>query len=365
MNAATAGKLLPIAFVILAIAAVSGAVCGWTGGSDKTQTARTTPTAQGPTPTPYALVVGNTGGAGLYIPSAAAAGGQLRAWPEGTEMVVVGEDRQVDGKTWKQVRFPDGSVGLAPAEFLVPPTLPTPIAASTQVKPPTPIPVQPTAPPTATSAQPPVSPTPMPVRTPPPASPTPTQVQTQAPVPPTPTAVPAHSPVPPTPTPTSMPVPSPGGSAPISTQPASPTPAPTQPPTPTSAPTQPPTPTPAPTQPPTVTPLSTQPPTPSPSTQTRSTPTPTPTATRPASPSPTPTQPPTPSPAANALSVGNTGGIGVYIRRTPAMADKITAWPDGTRMTVVGTDRQAEGRNWKNVRAPDGTVGWVPAEYLR
>jgi SH3-like domain-containing protein len=33
-------------------------------------------------------------------------------------------------------------------------------------------------------------------------------------------------------------------------------------------------------------------------------------------------------------------------------------------MFVVGVDRQAEGRTWKNVSDPAGNVGWVPAEYL-
>jgi hypothetical protein len=46
------------------------------------------------------------------------------------------------------------------------------------------------------------------------------------------------------------------------------------------------------------------------------------------------------------------------------MDDRVTAWPDGTAMTVVGEDRQAEGRTWKNVRDPAGNTGWIPLEYL-
>lgn len=61
--------------------------------------------------------------------------------------------------------------------------------------------------------------------------------------------------------------------------------------------------------------------------------------------------------------VGNTGGIGVYIRRTPRMEDKLVAWPDGTVLEVVGDDAHAEGRLWKKVRDPRGNVGWVPAEF--
>lgn len=68
--------------------------------------------------------------------------------------------------------------------------------------------------------------------------------------------------------------------------------------------------------------------------------------------------------ATTTVIVGNTGGDGVYLRRSPAVADKVRAWPDGTVLLVVGPDRQAEGRVWKNVRDPSGTVGWVPAQYL-
>ena len=82
----------------------------------------------------------------------------------------------------------------------------------------------------------------------------------------------------------------------------------------------------------------------------------------PATGSPTPA--PSPTPVGVVLTVANTDGTGAFLRRTPSLADTIKAWPDGTAMTVVGADRQAEGRTWRNVRDPDGTVGWMPAEYL-
>ena len=61
--------------------------------------------------------------------------------------------------------------------------------------------------------------------------------------------------------------------------------------------------------------------------------------------------------------VGNTGGDGVYLRRTPRSSDRDRAYPDGTRLEQIGEDVRAEGTTWRNVRAPDGRTGWVPAQY--
>ncbi len=67
---------------------------------------------------------------------------------------------------------------------------------------------------------------------------------------------------------------------------------------------------------------------------------------------------------AEILLVGNTGGDGVYLRRTPSMADRVKAWPDGTRMKIIGRDQSGEGKTWKHVIDPDGTTGFIPIEYL-
>lgn len=64
------------------------------------------------------------------------------------------------------------------------------------------------------------------------------------------------------------------------------------------------------------------------------------------------------------LYVTNTDGLGVYIRRTPNPVDRVTVWPDGTPMVVVGPDQPAGGQIWKNVRDPNNDVGFVPAQYL-
>jgi hypothetical protein len=64
------------------------------------------------------------------------------------------------------------------------------------------------------------------------------------------------------------------------------------------------------------------------------------------------------------MVVGNTDGMGVYMRRTPNMGDRLRAWPDNTRMEVLERGVTSEGRSWLKVRAPDGSEGYVPAEYL-
>ncbi len=64
-----------------------------------------------------------------------------------------------------------------------------------------------------------------------------------------------------------------------------------------------------------------------------------------------------------AVYVGNTGGIGVYVRKTTRPDDRVKAYPDNTRLDVIGPDVEAEGRTWKHVRAPDGIEGYVPAQY--
>ncbi|HET8630376.1 MAG TPA: hypothetical protein VFL91_23405 [Thermomicrobiales bacterium] len=67
--------------------------------------------------------------------------------------------------------------------------------------------------------------------------------------------------------------------------------------------------------------------------------------------------------AGTVFVVGNTGGEGVYLRHTPHLDDRDTAYPDGTRLTQVGPDETSDGQTWRHVRAPDGRTGWVPAQY--
>ncbi|MDA8218518.1 MAG: hypothetical protein M0Z94_12965 [Dehalococcoidales bacterium] len=62
--------------------------------------------------------------------------------------------------------------------------------------------------------------------------------------------------------------------------------------------------------------------------------------------------------------VGNSDGVGVWLRRTPNMNDYLISWPDGTRMEVIGGDVQADGRAWKHVQDPRGNKGYIPAVWL-
>ena len=94
-------------------------------------------------------------------------------------------------------------------------------------------------------------------------------------------------------------------------------------------------------------------------------PTPEPTATPTATPDPdAPETTPTTDDVEVTLYVGKTDGDGAYIRGSVDDTDRIKAWPDGTEMVVVGPAVAAGGRVWRNVRDPDGNVGFVPSEYL-
>lgn len=80
-------------------------------------------------------------------------------------------------------------------------------------------------------------------------------------------------------------------------------------------------------------------------------------------PSPGPTATAVVAAATDTVWVGNTDGQGVFIRKTPAMADRIRAYPDGTPLTIVGDDVDGDGQHWKHIKTPDGLEGYVPSTY--
>jgi hypothetical protein len=89
-----------------------------------------------------------------------------------------------------------------------------------------------------------------------------------------------------------------------------------------------------------------------------------------ASPQGTPIAPPggTAGPAAGSgerLRVIDTGGSGANLRGQPSStAPIVKTAPEGALVQVIGPDRQAEGRTWRNVRDADGAQGWVAAELV-
>ncbi len=69
--------------------------------------------------------------------------------------------------------------------------------------------------------------------------------------------------------------------------------------------------------------------------------------------------------AAEFARIGNTGGVGAFIRRDPqANAPGLVALRDGIVVRVVGPDTTVAGRVWRNVEDQRGNRGWTPAEYL-
>jgi hypothetical protein len=70
-----------------------------------------------------------------------------------------------------------------------------------------------------------------------------------------------------------------------------------------------------------------------------------------------------PTAAADTVWVGNTDGEGVYVRKTPVMADRVKPYADGTPLTIVGDDVDGDGQQWKHIKTPDGLEGYVPSIY--
>ena len=80
---------------------------------------------------------------------------------------------------------------------------------------------------------------------------------------------------------------------------------------------------------------------------------------------------PLPSPPAlpsgpERVQVAGTERQGVNVRAAPsAHAAPVKLAPEGAVLEVVGPDRAADGRTWRNIRDPgDGAHGWVAAEFL-
>ena len=80
--------------------------------------ARATPLAV-PTSTPVPMVVGKTNGDGIWLRATAPTGDKLKAWPDGTNLIVVGPDQSAGGQIWKKVQDPDGTIGWVAGAYLI------------------------------------------------------------------------------------------------------------------------------------------------------------------------------------------------------------------------------------------------------
>ena len=70
--------------------------------------------------------------------------------------------------------------------------------------------------------------------------------------------------------------------------------------------------------------------------------------------------------AGQRVQVTGAGAEGVNMRGEPSTtAPRVKGLLDGNQLEIVGEDRQADGRVWRNVKDPaDGAVGWVAADFL-
>ena len=86
-----------------------------------------------------------------------------------------------------------------------------------------------------------------------------------------------------------------------------------------------------------------------------------------------PTQEGSAAPADLWVTVANTDGQGVYLRRQPDWSSKWVAWNEGTKLHVLAAGvggvsvrgaPSASSAAWLQVRDPEGRVGYVPEQYV-
>lgn len=76
-----------------------------------------------------------------------------------------------------------------------------------------------------------------------------------------------------------------------------------------------------------------------------------------------PALPSAPVSAPKFARVGNTGGEGVFLRKTADPKDKLRAVPDDTRLELTGNSTKVGGVDWSEVSVPEGTA-WIPSKFL-
>src|SRR4051812_1942485 len=67
-----------------------------------------------------------------------------------------------------------------------------------------------------------------------------------------------------------------------------------------------------------------------------------------------------PTPPPGGVVVANTDGDGVYLRRSPRLADRMKPYPERTILTVIARDREGTGLTCFPVAPPAAGQGWGP-----
>jgi hypothetical protein len=76
------------------------------------------PVPPAPSPPPVRRVfVADTDGEGAFVRWTPSRDDRVKAYPEGTELEVVGPEVETEGITWRRVRAPDGLVGWIPKQY--------------------------------------------------------------------------------------------------------------------------------------------------------------------------------------------------------------------------------------------------------
>jgi hypothetical protein len=75
---------------------------------------------------------------------------------------------------------------------------------------------------------------------------------------------------------------------------------------------------------------------------------------------------PTPAPVpAHVLVVAHTDGVGARLRTAPATGPVARLLLEGTAVLATGSETVVGGTDWREVRAPDGTPGWISSDLLQ
>ena len=77
------------------------------------------PAVSSPLPAPQTVWVGRTDGQGVYLRNTPSLKDRSLAYPDGTELIWLGDETDADGHHWYKVRTPDGRIGWVPTDYLV------------------------------------------------------------------------------------------------------------------------------------------------------------------------------------------------------------------------------------------------------